>query len=372
MNLPTKIYTSHCRSNLKYNEMRKIRLLITAAFILIFFQEQYAQSMLELPYKPLNQEFINLTKTLKEIDKTDSRRYVELCNEALDKFEDRNIRFNLIYWELSFYYSDMEQYDSCLNILKQGQDEGLFYYTRTNSEGRLFPPYLKELAKLDGYESFIDKNTALKDAANQHKSLEFMVQLPTGYTKNKKYPLMLIMHGGIGNISQLQHNYISEKLQKDFIVVYTQGDNYFGSFSRAYGRDNWKAQIKDVYHKIISKYTIDTTQVILAGPSAGGYRSLLLGLNNSIPSKGLLLSFAVYPRELDSTLFIKAAEKGLKVALLCGENDWAIQQQKKLGYYFDKYGIKNRFVVFPEEGHGFPDNWPYYLDTSLDFILEED
>ena len=84
------------------------------------------------------------------------------------------------------------------------------------------------------------------------------------------------------------------------------------------------------------------------------------------------MSFAVYPIELDSTLFLNAAERGLKVALLCGENDWAIQQQKKLGYLLDQYGIRNRFVVFPEIGHGFPENWPYYLDTSVDFILKED
>jgi hypothetical protein len=58
--------------------------------------------------------------------------------------------------------------------------------------------------------------------------------------------------------------------------------------------------------------------------------------------------------------------------MICGENDWAIQQQKKLGYWLDKYKINNRFVVFPETGHQFPKNWSYYLDTSLDFILKEE
>ncbi len=87
---------------------------------------------------------------------------------------------------------------------------------------------------------------------------------------------------------------------------------FCGSFSRAYDHENWNAPIENIYQQIISKYAVDTTQVILAGPSAGGYRSLILGLNNSIPAKGLLLSFAVYPRDLDSTLFINAAENGLK------------------------------------------------------------
>ena len=109
----------------------------------------------------------------------------------------------------------------------------------------------------------------------------------------------------------------------------------------------WQPKIKQGYEEIVSKYSVDTTQVILGGPSAGGYRSLILGLNNTIPASGLLLSFAVYPRDADSTLFIQSAERGLKVALLCGENDWAIQQQKKLGYKLDTYGITKSFCCIP-------------------------
>jgi hypothetical protein len=350
--------------------MRKTSFLLIAAFILACIQSSYAQNIVELPYKPLDKEFLSFTKTLKEVNENNYQESIDLCTDALDKFQDMNIRNNLIYWELSFHYASLNQYDSCFEILKLGQDEGLFYYTRTGD--RLFPPYLKELEKLDGYEIFMAKNNELKEVANQHKTYEFMVQLPTNYNENETYPLMFIMHGGIGNIPNSQYKYLSEKLQNDFIVAYTQGDVFAGSFSRAYDFENWEAPIVKIYQQVISKYPVDTTQIILAGPSAGGYRSLVLGLNNSIPAKGLLLSFAVYPRDSDSTLFINAAERGLKVALLCGENDWAIQQQKKLGYLLDKYGIKNRFVVFPETGHGFPENWPYYLDTSVDFIFSDD
>ncbi len=350
--------------------MKRISFLLSSAFILICIQTSYAQNINELPYKPLDKEFLDFTKTLKEADETDYQKSIDLCTEALDKFQDMNIRNNMIFWELSFHYASLKQYDKCFEILKSGQDEGLFYYTRTGD--RVFPPYLEELEKLDGYESLMAKNTELMDAANQHKSFDFMVQLPTGYNESETYPLMFIIHGGIGNIPNSQYKYISEKLEKDFIVAYTQGDIFLGSFSRAYNHENWEAPLVNIYQEILSKYAVDTTQIIIAGPSAGGYRALVLGVDNSIPAKGLLLSFAVYPRDLDSTWFINSAERGLKVALLCGEDDWAIQQQKKLGYQLDQYGIRNRFVVFPEIGHEFPENWPYYLDTSLDFILNND
>ena len=347
-----------------------MKLTLIAAFIFICIQNHFGQDVFELPFKPLDKDFSSLTTTLRAIDETDYQGSIDLCLEALEKYQDMNIRNNLIYWELSFHYAQLKQYDKCFDILKQGQAEGLFYFTRTN--GNVFPPYLEELEKLDGYDLFIAKNTELKDAANQHKRFEFMVQLPVNYSNENSYPLMLILNGGIGSIPGIQYSYLSDKLREGFIVVYTQGDTYGGSFSRAYSRENWESNISMAYQQVKSKYAVDTTQIILAGPSAGAYRSLLLGLNNSIPAIGLLLSFAVYPIDSDSTLFIEAAERGLKVALLCGENDWAIQQQKKLGYYLDKYGIENRFVVFPEEGHGFPENWPYYLETSVDFILNDE
>jgi len=349
--------------------MKKLlKTILFLAIILLISKPSYSQDVNELLYEPLYKDFIELTKNMSEQQSNDEKS-IEMALKGLEKYNNASYRYNLIFWKLSFHYASLGQYDSCFEILKKGQDEGLFYYLGTAE--REFPPYLKELKKLEEYESFRVKNEELKEAANKTKTTEFMVQLPNNYDQNTNYPLILIMHGGIGCITNLQYSYLSEKLQTEFIVVYTHGGIYFGSSSRVYDRENWQNDIKNIYQQITSNYSIDTTKVILAGPSAGGYRSLVLGLNNEIPAKGLLLSFAVNPRVWDSTLYIKSAERGLKVALLCGEDDWAIQQQKKLGYWLDKYGIKNRFVVFPEEGHGFPENWSYYLDTSLDFILME-
>ena len=348
--------------------MKTLKTILFLAIILLNINPSYSQEVKELTYEPLDKDFIELTITMSKIQ-SDDHKSIELALEGLEKHHKTSYRYNLIFWKLSFHYASLGQYDKCFEILKKGQGEGLFYYLGTAE--REFPSYRKELEKLGEYESFRIKNVELKEAANKTKMAEFMVQLPKNYDQNKHYPLMLIMHGGIGSIPDLQYNYLSEKLQTEFIVAYTHGGIYFGSNSRVYGQETWENDIKNIYQQITSNYSVDTTKVILAGPSAGGYRSIALGLNNTIPAKGLLLSFAVNPRVWDSTLYINSAERGLKVALLCGENDWAIQQQKKLGYWFDKYGIKNRFVVFPEEGHGFPENWTYYLDTSLEFILKE-
>lgn len=349
--------------------MKTLKPFIIFAFIILSNSIVFSQDINKLTFKPLDKEFIKLTKQLDKIQ-SDDHKSIEIALKGLEKYNEMPARYKLIFWELSFHYASLKQYDKCFEILKKGQKEGLFYYLGTAE--REFPPYRKELKKFDDYESFRVKNEKLKEITNQTKITEYMVQLPKNYDQNKHYPLMLIMHGGIGSIPDLQHNYQSEKLQSEFIVAYTHGGVFFGSNSRVYGRKSWKNDIKNIYQQITSNYSVDSTKVIIGGPSAGGYRSIALGLNNEIPAKGLLLSFAVNPSVWDSTLYIKSAERGLKIALLCGENDWAIQMQKKLGYWFDKYKISNRFVVFPEIGHEYPDNWSYYLDSSLDYLLKED
>ncbi|MCF8368434.1 MAG: hypothetical protein K9G76_05280 [Bacteroidales bacterium] len=348
--------------------MKQLTSILLLIIITLTIPSLFGQEIRELPFKALNPKFITLKKTLKEINTTDDQKSIDLSLEALDKFNDKNVRFDLMVWESSVHYANLKQYNQCFEILKQGQQEGMFYYIRSGD--RPFPAYIPELEKLDGYEAFLKKNQELSDEAAKTSKAEFMVQLPDNYSETNHYPLMLIMHGGWGNIPDIQYSYISEKLKSEFIVAYFQGSIIRASELRSFEMEGWQPKIKQGYEEIVAKYAVDTSRVIVGGPSAGGYRSLILGLEHIIPVSGLLLSFPVYPRDSDTSVFIQSAERGLKVAMLCGENDWAIQQQKKLGYLLDKYGIRNRFVVFPEEGHGFPENWSYYLNTSLAYLLE--
>ncbi|MCK5148885.1 MBL fold metallo-hydrolase [bacterium] len=347
--------------------MKNIRLIFILSIICVV-NYVLAQETVELQFKPLDSDFIQLIKSLEEIDQTDDNKSIELCINALKKYKDPNIRYDLIYWELAFHYAGLEQYDKCFEILQKGQDEGLYYFIREGDDA--FPPFLEELEKKDGYRSFLENNELLKTEANTASKTEYMIQLPEEYDNEKEYPLFLVMHGGNGSIPALQYNYMSPKLEKEFIVAYFQGSVKQGTNARSFSRD-WGNIIKDGFKRVVQKYAVDTSKVILAGPSAGGIRSIILGMKNIIPAKGLLLSYSM-AFGLDSLDYINSAERGLKIALLCGENDMSIKQQKELGCKFDKYGITNRFIIFPDKGHEFPNNWQHHLDTSLEFLFKED
>jgi len=65
---------------------------------------------------------------------------------------------------------------------------------------------------------------------------------------------------------------------------------------------------------------------------------------------------------------LEAGLKGLRVSMVCGENDWAIKSQKEMSVIFDKLGVTNRLIILPAYGHEFPKDFSNQIDSSIDFI----
>ena len=127
--------------------------------------------------------------------------------------------------------------------------------------------------------------------------------------------------------------------------------------------------IKETYKQIKQKYPIDTTRIIIGGPSAGGMRAATCAFEQIIPVSGLLLAFPVKPHDLDTAKVLNAAKSGLKAVILTGEKDRTfLKGQKEMAVTFDKFGLENRFVVFPFIGHEYPKDFSNQIDISLNYI----
>lgn len=195
-------------------------------------------------------------------------------------------------------------------------------------------------------------NLLVKETDSKSKA-EYYIQKPDNYDEKVRYPLMMVFHGGIGNIQDMQNFWNSSKLRKEYLVAFVQGKEFKCSYNRSFG-SNAISDMKNIYKKITEDYLIDTNKVILSGPSAGGMFSIDLAINNHITAQGLVLAFPVKPEDFNANKILDAGIKGLRISMICGENDWAIKSQKEMSVIFDKLGVPNRLIVIPALGHEFP------------------
>ncbi|WP_370980158.1 hypothetical protein [Agaribacterium sp. ZY112] len=321
----------------------------------------------EIAYKPLNPSYIELTKLLNTDLVNDDEQSIKVSLQALNTQKSSFARYNLIYWELAFHYANLKQYNQVMSVLQLGQDEGLFFFFQDGEQP--FPAFLSELKSQQGFEKFYKQNQALIAKANDTSQMQYMLQIPNTYNKDKNYPLLIIMHGGIGSINDLQYHFDSERLQSEFIVAYVQGAALAGFFGRRFKEGSWQVDINKIYQLITSQYSIDLEKVVLAGPSMGAMRSIQLAISKSFPVKGLLLPFPVIPSGLTRETYDTWAKSDLRMAIMSGEHDWAFDAQKQFFIQLEAHSVNNRFLIFPELGHEYPDDFQRHINSSLSYLL---
>ena len=343
--------------------MRTSLSVITVLIISLAGSVLCAQDVIEVENKELSPIYL---ETLSKLDslRTSPDRAINLLTDALPKITEPYERFDLIYWKLATLFCETKKYREAFNILKKGQSEGLFYVLIIG--GIKFPPYIINLEKFDDFQSFLDENRRLSDAAEKTAKFEYFVRLPRNYSNNKKYPLIIILHEGFGNNFKETQNWHSPKLESDYITVYTQGDRLMGSFLRNYQRDS-DSQFATAYRQIVNKYSVDTTQVLIGAQSAGAREAFKLTLEEIIPVKGVILAIPSMP-QMDDVKIKKAADRGVKLYILAGKNTAEISRTKEAVKKFNKHGLQNHFVIFPGKEYELPDKFPAQIDISLDYL----
>lgn len=117
----------------------------------------------------------------------------------------------------------------------------------------------------------------------------FLLHLPKSYTVDKKYPLVIALHGGFGSALNLEEqsglSIMADK--ENFIVVYPEGVEGRLMTARTWNA-GWccgfssKSNIDDVgfidkmLDKVIKDYPVDTNKVYVTGMSNGGFMAYRL------------------------------------------------------------------------------------------------
>ncbi len=290
----------------------------------------------------------------------------EILEKALTQFPD-HLHANT--YNLALIYVQLAEAEKALQILEYGLEHDVWY-------GKY--DFLDEiwalLRKEEGFDSFDRKNEKKREEAQKEIEPKLEVFVPENYDKGKKYPLFIALHGGGENIEGFKPQWTSDRLKKEFIVAYPQSSQMITQNGYSWTEDIElaKKEIREAYEKIVQKYPVDTSKVIIGGFSSGGVASLEVVLDNTIPAAGFVILCPAKPDDFTVDKVRGVKERGIRGTLITTEMDNRLPDQKEMAGIMKEQGLPHEFIVTPDIGHWYPENLAEMIDKAIEFIGNRD
>ena len=158
--------------------------------------------------------------------------------------------------------------NSLTNILYENQDDYWEQWKRPSwwmKEGR--DPWTEDPIWGDGYiEPNLNFNSCVNDNLRWKCGYSYVLRFPENFKKNKKYPLVVFLHGGINSYPRRLNSRILTV--NSFFIP--ENDQYIIASPIKLGIDWSPKKIQDVIADIESQLKIDKKRIYLTGLSMGG------------------------------------------------------------------------------------------------------
>ena len=269
--------------------------------------------------------------------------------------------------KLTLYYPKINQFDRLMDVWEYGQSKGLFFPARYKRYEPLF-----ETAR---YQKFLKENDRLKKEAAKKTRAEYCVVLPDKYDLNKKYPVLISLHGDNNNNTSFKKFWKLKKYSNEYIVVFFQSSQLSGTNRYVWeDKEIGKRDVVELYEKLKDNYNIDESKLYIGGFSSGGAVSLDAAVKNTIPVKGFitLCPAGITFTEADSVNLTRAVNRNIKGYIIAGEKDiFALHEQRINAALFDAVGLDYKMITIIGMGHTYPKDLDEQLDIAIDFITSE-
>lgn len=275
-------------------------------------------------------------------------------------------QYDEIIWSLAVNYCLDGQAKESMAAFQEALDKGVCIPDPS------FYNYWEPLEKYPEFKKMRERNTRLRQLAQSKSKPAFDVILPEGYHKGKSYPLFVALHGWGGNNDWFRMYWTSERLSKEFILVYMQSSQVVKTNGYCWD-DIAKArqEIRGMYDTVLKQYAVDQDKIYIGGFSQGGKTSLDIAFEQTLPIKGfvLLCPGGGIPEALTNPAAIKQAQQTkLRAVIITGDKDSSLKEQKEVIAILKQSGIPYRFTINPNMYHFFPPDFPNQLDNALNFL----
>ncbi len=276
----------------------------------------------------------------------------------------QNNLYDITYWLLKLY-TIKKDYKKSLSILKFGLENDLWYDFNPN-----FLNFLSPLNQFDDFSKLIEINSLKKEEEISKSECFYKLVIPKGLQQNKKYPLIIILHGYGQNIDIIEkYWFLNENRSKIFLAFIQSSQLVVPS---GYGWDNTELafdEINSKFNEIADNNPIDRKNVILAGFSQGGNIAIDLSITNKIPNIGFV---ALCPGNGKPENFEENVEKmgntNRKGVLITGDQDTNLLSQKEMSKTFKKNNFTHNLIINPEMSHWHPDDFYIQLEKAISYL----
>jgi predicted esterase len=303
---------------------------------------------------------------------------LSIVTEAAKEFPEKRAR--TAFW-IACLQSRLGNLDQAVQTLREGIQHGVWW-----SEETLRDPDLDPVRSKPEFASILADCQHLKQKSAKIAKPELLVRSPTGPSKGRLWPVLVVCHQRYGDRPDQTAHEWSSILQNGVGLVVPWSSQVYAQDGRCW--DNLDIAERDmlwVYSELKRHPGIDLDRLVLAGFSQGAALAVYLTLKRAFPCRGFIAvapSDWVVPESKRATerdrpspaftSFIQASSgKGFRGQIFIGENDPFLKKIEFLKDEMVHRGLECEYSVEPKTGHEYPDNFDSKLAKSLRFVLRE-
>lgn len=299
------------------------------------------------------------------VEMYNAKRYAEgakLIEENYDRFPGK--------------HSSMS-YNMALFCVHLGDcDRAIEYLSKAHGKGHFFSIYAfggDPWAPLRAHEKFdaiIAQNIAMRDEAQRNAKPELEVSVPEDFDRARTYPLFIALHGGGENIEVFRPSWRSGVMEREFIVAWVQSSQVVSMNGFSWEeQETTRREVREAYERVCAEYPVDTSEVLIGGFSSGGFGSLVVTFfEQAVPVKGFVILCPPMPENVTAAEAAAARERWVRGTIITTGLDNRVPAQRAMADLFRDNGLQYQFVMTPDIGHWYPQDFSEQLDRAIAHI----
>lgn len=297
-------------------------------------------------------------------EKQEMEKGLKIALEIKEKFPDHA---SAAYFNLAYFQALLNLTEETVETLEEGYEKGLWW---AESQIRLFPNY-DQLVKNEKFYIIVNKYFDRYKKIREDTPFKWIVCTPENYDSSRKYPVLIALHQGDGNIEETEKKW-KYVLEHDVLLAIPQSSEITGPNTFTWmDLDSGLNELSEIHSQIMAKYQIDLNNVFLSGFSIGG--TLALEATFIHPKFSVNGCIAVNPSLIQPNVisqnFERAKKEGVKCCILAGTDDPEYEKIKELATLLKRENVHNKFYELAGLGHTFPNNFEEFLEEMMKFFL---